>query len=269
MEDNAHSPGPEPLWAETWQFDFVAAGGEPAGFVALHRYPNLGIAWYWASFLTPAGLVAVRDHEVPPPRGGLEIRTDGLWAELVCETPLEHWTGGLEAFGIRFDDPAEAWGAEWGDRLAVGLDFEWELSGPPAEGPAPGPPGTPEGGFVQAGTMWGEILVGPTVRLPFEGTSVRSRRWGVADWWTPVAGGDVVRAWSAAASADGTVTTPIPDDTGLRFDDHGLPASAAGRPLRGVAPILVTGPDGRRARLARAVCRTDDGYGWAEWLRCP
>ena len=249
MDDNPHAPGPEPLWAETWQFDFVSAGGAPAGFVALHRYPNLGVAWYWASFLTPDGLVAVRDHEVPPPRGGLEIRTDGLWAELVCETPLEHWSGGLEAFGIRFDDPSGAWGDEWGERLAVGLDFEWELTGPPVEGPAPGPPGPAEGAFVQPGTMWGEILVGPSVRLPFEGTSVRSRRWGVADWW-------------------GASGASLGDDAGIVFDERGLPV-VDGRAVLGVAPLLVTGPDGRRARLARAVCRTGDSYGWAEWLRCP
>jgi hypothetical protein len=253
VEENAHPPGPEPLWAETWQFDFVAAGGAPAGFVALHRYPNLGVAWYWASFVTPSGLVAVRDHEVPPPKAGLEIRTDGLWAELVCETPLEHWSGGLEAFGIRYDDPADAWGDEWGHRLAVGLDFEWELTGPPVEAPVPGPPGEPEGAFLQPGTMWGEILVGPSVRLPFEGTAVKSRRWGVADWWSAV--GDPVRSWSAVAAAD------------VAFDEHGLPL--VGGPVLAVAPLLITGPEGRRARLARAVCRTADGFGWGEWLRSP
>ena len=55
-----------------------------------------------------ATLVAVRDHEVPLPRTGLEVRADGLWGELVCETPLEHWSIGLEAFGLGYDDPADA-----------------------------------------------------------------------------------------------------------------------------------------------------------------
>ena len=40
------------------------------------------------------------------PRQGLEVRADGLWGELMCETPLEHWSYGLEAFGVALDDPA-------------------------------------------------------------------------------------------------------------------------------------------------------------------
>jgi len=210
----------------------------------MHHYPNLRRFWYWASFLTPSGLVAVRDHDVPPPRTpGLEIRTDGLWAEFVCETPLEHWSGGLEAFGIRYDDPADAWGDEWGDRLAVGLDFEWELTGPPEEGVAgPGPPGQPEGGFVQPGAMWGEVLVGPSLRLPFSGPGLRARRWGVADWWAPPEAGD---------------RTPAP------------PLDGQGRPVGEAVPLLVTGPDGRRARLVRTPPRGEPASGWSEWLFCP
>ena len=45
----------------------------------------------------------------PAQTGRLEIRTEGLWAELLCETPGEHWTLGLEAFGVRLDTVAEAW----------------------------------------------------------------------------------------------------------------------------------------------------------------
>src|SRR4029078_2436375 len=55
------------------------------------------------------GVVVVHDDEVPPPRGAqLVVRAEGLWAELLCETPEEHWSFGLEAFGVRFDDEAEA-----------------------------------------------------------------------------------------------------------------------------------------------------------------
>ena len=42
-----------------------------------------------------------RRRRVPPPRSLLEVRADGLWAELVCEIPGEHWGFGLEAFGLR------------------------------------------------------------------------------------------------------------------------------------------------------------------------
>ena len=54
------------------------------------------------------------------------MRADGLWAELVCETPGEHWSFGLEAFGLRFDDAAEAPTRDRGERVPVGFDLEWE-----------------------------------------------------------------------------------------------------------------------------------------------
>jgi hypothetical protein len=74
------------------------------------------------------GVVAVHDDDVPLPRvpGSLEIRAEGLWAEFLCETPGEHWSFGLEAFGLRFDTAEEAATADVGDRIAVGYDLEWE-----------------------------------------------------------------------------------------------------------------------------------------------
>jgi hypothetical protein len=74
------------------------------------------------------GVVAVHDDDVPLPRvrGSLEIRAEGLWAELLCETAGEHWSFGLEAFGLRFDTAEEAATSDVGDRVAVGYDLEWE-----------------------------------------------------------------------------------------------------------------------------------------------
>lgn len=74
------------------------------------------------------GVVTVHDDDVPPPRvaGSLEIRAEGLWAEMLCETPGEHWSFGLEAFGLRFDTAEEAATSDVGDRVAVGYDLEWE-----------------------------------------------------------------------------------------------------------------------------------------------
>jgi hypothetical protein len=73
------------------------------------------------------GVVVVRDDDVPLPRGTLlEVRADGLWAELVCEVPGVHWGFGLEAFGLRLGGWDEARDATVGDRLPVGLDLEWD-----------------------------------------------------------------------------------------------------------------------------------------------
>jgi len=85
-------------------------------------------AEYWMYVdLGAAGFVVIRQDDVPVPRGPLlEIRGDGLWAELVCEVPDEHWTVGLEAFGLRLADRDEAGTAQVGERVPVGLDLEWD-----------------------------------------------------------------------------------------------------------------------------------------------
>ncbi len=87
------------------------------------------VASFHAQVVVPdVGVIVVRDDAVTPPRHGtvLVIRAEGLWAELLCETPGEHWSFGLEAFGVRFDDEAEAAASDRGERIAVGFDLEWE-----------------------------------------------------------------------------------------------------------------------------------------------
>jgi hypothetical protein len=139
-----------------WLLDFSTAAG-CAGFVQLELRESEQIAWYWTylvGFPGVDGVIVVRDHEVLLPRQGLEIRADGLWAELWCESPREHWTFGLESFGVRLDAPEDALrpGGEIGERIAVGLDIEWEVG-------RDGPP---------AGTVHGDVLVG-RARLAIDG----------------------------------------------------------------------------------------------------
>jgi hypothetical protein len=82
-------------------------------------------------------LVALRDPEVPrkgraggaPTEHSLDVRTDGLWASITEETRGEHWSVGMEAFAVGYDDPARAAVDERGDRVALGFDLEWERHG--------------------------------------------------------------------------------------------------------------------------------------------
>ena len=127
------------------------------------------------------GLVVVRDHEVPLPRGdALEVRADGLWAECVCETPMEHWGLGLEAFGVRLDEPGDAYRGEIGERLPVGLDLEWEAATPVYDYPYPDETRTAH--YEHAGIVHGELLIGRE-RIAFEGRGERDHSWGDRDWW--------------------------------------------------------------------------------------
>jgi hypothetical protein len=113
--------------------------------------------------------VLVRAIDLTPPRRNtLEVRGEGIWAELVCETPLEHWSIGLEAFGVHLDHPHDALTGEKGHRIAVGLDLEWETIGPPTDTPR---------GYAQPGTVHGDLLLG-TETIPIDALGVRSHEWG-------------------------------------------------------------------------------------------
>src|SRR5512134_1720779 len=89
-----------PVPDATWGLDFARDDGT-AGFLRLLRVGDR--CWCWAYVVGPGlGLVVVRDTDVAPPRRSeiLDVRAEGLWMELVCETPNEHWSFGLEAFAV-------------------------------------------------------------------------------------------------------------------------------------------------------------------------
>lgn len=163
-DESAH-PG---AVVEQWELTF---GGPQPGRVRLTL--GTGAAAFLVDLVVPDGRLVVADEDVPPPRVGLDLRADGLWTSLCCETPFEHWTFGLEAFGLLLDGPPPdglRWSELVGERLAVGYDLEWEATAAPE--PLPG-----GDGYRIAGRVEGEVL---TVR----------ERWAVAaaatweHWWT-------------------------------------------------------------------------------------
>ncbi|CAN5231981.1 hypothetical protein BH18ACT4_BH18ACT4_14220 [soil metagenome] len=290
-DERPHEPGPDPGWREWWYFDFAAPDGGLGGYVRLDLHPH---GRYWACLVGPGlPLVTVVDHDVALPRSrrSLEVRADGLWADHICETPLDHWTVANEAFAVALDDPAEAYGAGRGERVPVGFDLEWESDGAPWQHPG-------GDGYEVPCLVHGEILVGDE-RIDFSGHGQRSHAWGVRDWWSArwcwVAGrlddglrfqaDNQRRAGGAGASgrvqsAAGAAETV----TGLRadadYDRHGIPLRATmtieppglelGVMPLASAPVLVAAADGRLSRVARALCRFEaadgrTGHGWAEW----
>lgn len=278
VDEQPHQP-PDgaPSWSESWSFDFAAADGELGGWVRFTRLADR--CWYHALLAGPhRQLVAVLDHDVPFRSNPLELRTAGLWADHVCETPLDHWTLGLEAFAVGIDDPLELYGRQLGDRVALGFDLEWETDGPVLA--RDGGPGVE--GYEIPCRVHGEVLVGHEV-IDFEGVGSRDHRWGAIDWWsddgwhlTGVVEGD--RHWSVEHRAGTTVAhlvdpgggvRTVEADAELQVDDDGLPVAARvladGHVLR--SEVLATTPalleDGdRRARRPRALCRHRTGDGW-------
>ncbi|MEM9132851.1 MAG: hypothetical protein AAF962_06160 [Actinomycetota bacterium] len=123
--------------------------------------------------------MAISELEGGLPGQGLELRTSGLWVEMVCEQPFRHWSYGLEAFALALDDPAELLGRGLGLRVPLGWELEFESDdepqwlGPPFEGdvrPA-------FGAYRQLGVAHG-LLLTDDGETPVEGRAVRSHTWG-------------------------------------------------------------------------------------------
>jgi hypothetical protein len=293
-DEGRHPPGDEQLWSESWYFDFASADAALGGYVRLGFYPNLGVAWYWAMLVGEGRpLLAVRDHEVELPRGrSLEVRAEGLWSALNCETAHEHWSIGLEAFAAAMDDPAEAYHGERGDRVGLGFDLEWEAEAAPYDYP-----GVTR--YEQPCRVHGEVLAG-SERIEFDGIGQRDHSWGQRDWWS------YQWCWTSGRLEDGTAfhasgvdltpelryatgyVAPRPDareaidhfEAPTEVAGEGLPVSARmtigtlGLQVEPVAhaPVLLVAPDGRSSRFPRSMCRFTaadgrPGVGWTEWLQ--
>jgi hypothetical protein len=297
-DERPHEPGASSWWWETWHLD--AATDDGIGLaVRLACAPALGVAWWWTYLVLPdlPGPVVVRDHEVPPPRQGLEVRADGLWGELTCETALEHWSYGLEAFGVRLDEPGDALRGEIGERMPVGLDIEWEVE-PDANPPHERPAGWPVAGYEQVGSVRGEVLLGRS-RLELDAVGCRSHTWGEPRF-------DAAAQCACLHTTDLDVSFAMLDDG--RVDGYRAPSDAPAQTISvlrgethrgadrlpvaaryvidheleidvevlGLAPVPLVGPTGRHSVLTRALCRYDAGVGstgeprigngWASWL---
>lgn len=291
-DEGRHAPGPGDLWNESWYLDFASADGSLGGYARLGLYPALGVAWWWAALVREGEpLLLVRHHEVDIPRDSLEVRAEGLWSALYCETPLQHWTVGLEAFAVALGDPTDALGDERGDLTPLGFDLEWETVAPPYAYPG-------VSRYEVSCRVSGEVLVG-SEEIAVDCFGQRDHSWGNRDWWafpwTWTAGrlddgvafhaskpeiADVVYEPGYVA-VDGTTTEATGFEPETTFGGDGLPTASRMRlhdldlavtPLLH-APLRLDAPDGRVGHLARALCRFEDGsrsgYGWGEWNRPP
>jgi hypothetical protein len=231
-----------PNTAESWWFDFAAADGSLGGYVRLAYRPGDGVAWYWAAVVgDDPPLVAFRAHDLRIPARGTEVRGDGVWSCLTCETPMEHWSVGLESFGVVLDDPLEGWRGERGERVPFGLDLEWE-----AEAPAEGRSQR----YGQWCEVHGEVLIGDE-RLDVSCRGHREHAWGAE----PPSGWRVAVAplWVREGEADLETT----------WDVDGLPRSARLGPIslapRRLSPVAVSGTP-----VVHALCE-GPAWGWVSW----
>lgn len=269
-DEGRHEPGGEPLWNESWYYDFVAEDGSLGGYVRLGLYPAWGRAWYWACLVTADGeRVAVIDHEAPLPGPDLSVSGDGYTAS---HATVERFRSARVHLASK----------------ELSLDLEWRT-----EGGVYGYAITPryEVPCVVTGTVGG---------VPFRGYGERDHSWGVRDWWS------ISWLWSSGRLEDGSFVHGMRPNLGMElpwpaftvppggelehvagfsaataFDGDRPSETVLGFPGRATtvrpvafAPVTLTSPDGKVAEFPRAMCRFESedgrtGWGWTEWHQPP
>ena len=118
-----------PVWSESHRLLALAEDGASALAMEVGIHLRPGARWgsfHCAVFRDGEDPIVIAENDMPVPAKHWEFRTSGLWVDNVCETPLVHWSYGLEAFGLAIDDPLELLGRGYGDRVPLGWDLDFE-----------------------------------------------------------------------------------------------------------------------------------------------
>lgn len=166
-----HTPTSDPAWHEAHRLDAVFPAARVALSLLITKYPHRGHATFHGAMIRlGSDPVVVVEFEVSLPSRGWEIRASGLWADHICETPMDHWSYGLEAFGLAIDDPGELLGNALGDRVPLGWELEFEARALAQSTGA-------ESRYGQIGSVHG-LLLEKSETTEVDGYGVRSHWWG-------------------------------------------------------------------------------------------
>jgi hypothetical protein len=294
-DEGRHQPTDEPLWSESWYFDFADPDQDVGGWLRLGLIPNQGHAWINALLRGPnLPTIAVLDFEAPLPTDLGHVHGDDADLALEAVAPLQSYRVTLRGKGLAYDDPADLLRGGSGRPVDLAMDLVWTTTGTPYQYRLSTRYEIP---CTVSGTVTADVRT-------FEFADVAGQRdhsWAVRDWWS------MEWVWSALHLGDGThvhgldlripgaprlaagyvqrdgdvveLQTVIATET---FGDDDLPLGTtlevspadlvATLDVRGHAPVLLTSPDGRVSRFPRAwgTVSTSDGrtgVGWFEWNR--
>ncbi len=296
-DEGPHEPGGEPLWNESWYFDFADRRQGVGGWIRLGLYPNQSVAWINALVCGPEmATIAINDFAAALPDDPAAVHADGVEVTLSADEPLQTYSVRVAGHGQAYDDPAALLRGETGKPVELTMELSWTTAGDPYQYRITSRYEIP---CTVSGTVAGD---GSALTVS-AAAGQRDHSWGVRDWW----GMDWV--WSALHLDDGTHLhgvdlripgappmgigylqqpgRPLAELQAVRaretFGDNGLPQTTtisyggeagvvAGIDIRGHAPVLLRSSDGRISHFPRAwaTVTTDDGrtgVGWVEWNR--
>ena len=293
-DEAAHTPGDEPLWNESWYWDFADPEQGIGGWIRLGVVPNQNLAWINALICGPdIPTVACVDFHAPLPANPNDLRSGDIEMRHAATVPMQECRVSVNGPAQAYDDPSALLRGEPGRPCDLGMDLVFTTAGTPYA--------------YRIATRYeipcsvsGTVTVdGRTYR--FEAVpGQRDHSHGVRDWWS------MDWVWSALHLDDGThlhgvdlripgmppvsvgyiqppgepviETTAVTAEADLATD--GLPLSttltlqpgplAATINIRGHAPVRLVSPDGRVSFFPRAwaAVETGDGrtgVGWLEW----
>lgn len=168
MDVTAHDDRDRPaIGTDIIDLEWVDPGQGIAGLLRVEVRPTAGATRFLAAVVrTGEDPVVVLDHDLPVVTDRFEFRAPAVWVELTCEEALEHWTVGLEAFGLGIDAGEPVGPDTFGDRVPLGLDLDLETVGAAA--------GVSDSFAVDVAVR-GEVLVG-TAAHEVDAIGIRRRR---------------------------------------------------------------------------------------------
>jgi len=296
-DEGRHSPTEEPLWSESWYFDFADPEQSVGGWLRLGLIPNQRHAWINA-FLCGNDMptIAVLDFEAPLPVDHTHVAADAVDLTLEAVEPLKSYWVSLRGSGFAYDDPADLLHGKAGRPVEITMDLTWTSVGVP---------------YLYRISPRYEIPCSVSGTVTADGRTYafdaaagqRDHSWAPRDWW------GMEWVWSAFHLDDGThlhgvdmrIPGTPPIGLGYRqrageplvelqtvvaretFGDDDLPLGTtlefgaedvvvASIDVAGHAPVLLTSSDGRVSQFPRAwasVTTADgrNGVGWIEWNR--
>jgi hypothetical protein len=131
-DEGPHVATDEPLWNESWYFDFADLEQGVGGWIRLGLYPNQRTAWINTLLCGPdMPTVAINDFEGVLPEDAAAVQTDAVDLALAATEPLQTYRVTVRGRGQAYDDPAALLRGDAGRPVEVTMDLVWTTAGMP------------------------------------------------------------------------------------------------------------------------------------------